>query len=512
MTMTIVADSDHHRGDAADESSTRLLQIEQEQLLLRLLSFASTAPAPPPTTTAVFPLLDVTKLDLPNCQLSELPEALPDALPNLNVLFLSNNRFSHMPAVVGRCRKLQMVAFKSNGMTSIDPDALQPQLRWLILTENFLTDIPPTIGRCTKLQKLMLSGNDLEALPATISQCRSLELVRLASNRLKESPAPLLRSLPNLSWVGLSNNPFLPTPAGPASESSSNVSSLPVMEDVPENQGEVLGRGAAGVVRKARLQDGTCVAVKAFSAAMTSDGLAQHERQIACLLNRAIPSSSSASAALVKVLGETRSGSLVLEYLDGYAALASPPSLESCSRDVYDKSLYWNGDQAVATVSALLSALWELHRIGVCHGDFYAHNILVSADDPSQVRLTDWGAAFQYDPDGDGDSGLGRWIQTVELRAFAVFLQELLDHVLLPPPGDQEDDEPMGAGGAVDDDEEPRQESAGGFFSARRLLTDLHEVCLEAVDSDRGFEPPAVWWKQRRLQSLAAALDEELDL
>jgi hypothetical protein len=514
-----MAESDHH-GDATGVSSTRLLQVEQEQLLLRLLSLASALPAAPPTTTELFPLLNLTKLDLPNCRLSELPDALPDALPNLSVLFLSNNRFSTMPAVVGRCRKLQMVAFKSNGMTRIDSEALQSQLRWLILTDNRLAELPSTIGRCAKLQKLILSGNQLECLPAEISGCRSLELVRLASNCLKESPAPVLRSLPNLSWVGLSDNPFLSSnprsvETSRAEESSSGEvsspqSSLLVWEDVPDNYGEVLGRGAAGVVRKVRFRDDQYVAVKTFSAAMTSDGLAQHERKIACLLSNAMPASSSASSALVRVLGETRSGSLVLEYLDGYAALASPPSLESCSRDVYDKSLYLSGDQAVTVVSTLLSTLFELHRIGVCHGDFYAHNILMNSSDPSQVRLTDWGAAFQYDPHDKGYSGsLGTWIQTVELRAFAVFLQELLDHALLPPLGSHDDDdEPKGGGGTTD--EEPHLENAG--CSARQLLTDLREVCLEAVDNERGFESPVIWWKQRRLQSLATALDEELDL
>lgn len=79
-----------------------------------------------------------------------------------------------------------MVSFKDNGMTSIAPDALQPQMRWLILTGNQLTALPDTIGRCHKLQKLMLSGNRLSTLPSTISGCTSLELVRLACNQLTE--------------------------------------------------------------------------------------------------------------------------------------------------------------------------------------------------------------------------------------------------------------------------------------------------------------------------------------
>lgn len=51
----------------------------------------------------------LTKLDLPGCQLSELPMSLPDALPNLSILFLSNNKFTEVPAVIGECKKLQVL-------------------------------------------------------------------------------------------------------------------------------------------------------------------------------------------------------------------------------------------------------------------------------------------------------------------------------------------------------------------------------------------------------------------
>jgi len=79
-----------------------------------------------------------------------------------------------------------MVAFKANHLTSIHPDALQPQLRWLILTDNNLTKLPDTIGRCTRLQKFMLSGNQLTELPDSIANCTNLELIRLSCNQLEK--------------------------------------------------------------------------------------------------------------------------------------------------------------------------------------------------------------------------------------------------------------------------------------------------------------------------------------
>lgn len=152
---------------AADDQVEKLLSLRQ-------------APTEPVDLSAL------TKLDLPGCHLSSLPCGLPEALPNLSILFLSNNDFVEMPAIIGSCPKLQMVAFKANKLRSIHPDALQSQLRWLILTDNLLETIPDTIGRCTQLQKCMLSGNLLKELPDSIAHCTHLELIRLSSNQLEK--------------------------------------------------------------------------------------------------------------------------------------------------------------------------------------------------------------------------------------------------------------------------------------------------------------------------------------
>ena len=67
----------------------------------KLLSLRK-APTETPDLTAI------TKLDLPGCKLSSLPDSLPDALPNLSILFLSNNDFEEVPAIIGACKSLQV--------------------------------------------------------------------------------------------------------------------------------------------------------------------------------------------------------------------------------------------------------------------------------------------------------------------------------------------------------------------------------------------------------------------
>lgn len=396
----------------------------------------------------------ITKLDLSNRNLSTLPNNLPEILPNLSILFLSNNAFAELPAVIGRCKNLQMVAFKNNEMTTIHPDALQAQLRWLILTNNRITEIPIEIGRCQRLQKLMLSGNQIERLPTTMSQCKNLELVRLASNRLVEPPMCLLE-LPKLAWVGLSDNPFLPT-----STSINEIPRFSALDDIDYTDSPILGQGAGGITRKVSFgEDDSVVAVKTPSNQMTSDGLPHMERQINSIIAKL------SNASFVPILGQTKTGDLVMEYLEDHRALANPPSMQSCSRDVYGADGLEFIDDTISMMTQLLDALVELHSSGVCHGDFYAHNLLIRRGHP--VRLTDFGAAFCY----DREAPYGKLVQATELRAFGIL--------------------------------------AGEVAASSRLLEDLAEHCAAPNAEMMDVQ---IWWKQQLLKVMATAYSDSLEI
>jgi Leucine-rich repeat (LRR) protein len=182
-------------GKAMEPHSDDEQRNEQEQQLQHLIQLSG-------LNRADFSVL--TKLNLPNCGLSSLPSCLPEVLPNLSVLFMPKNQFQVLPKVIGDCLELQMVSFKDNGMVSIHPEALQPQLRWLILTGNSIQALPETIGRCTSLQKLMLSGNQLKELPDSVSSLKNLELVRLACNRLEE--VRRINCIESTSFFGVVSN------------------------------------------------------------------------------------------------------------------------------------------------------------------------------------------------------------------------------------------------------------------------------------------------------------------
>jgi hypothetical protein len=436
----------------SSENDSTAVDNDEEIDIQRLLQLAKVKIA---KIEGSLSLTNISKLDLSNCNLSALPAGLPEAVPNLSILFLSKNCFREMPAVIGQCSKLQMIAFKDNGMESIHPDALQSQLRWLILTDNKLRTLPEEIGRCCLLQKLMLSGNELEQLPESIVKCTKLELVRLASNQLREPPTSLLQ-LPSLAWVALSDNPFL---AHLNLQAESTSSPLTLLDGIDELDGNELGRGAGGVTRRVDW-NGQAVAVKTYNGAITSDGLPEQERLISCA------ASALMCDCLITVLGESASGSLVMEYLHQFVPLADPPSFDTCSRDVYpdDSSSQLIWDQAEVLVSGLLDALTKLHAVGICHGDFYGHNILCNQDDATKVKLSDFGAAFFY----DRQSNYGSMLETVELRAFAILVEEL--HALLIDEGN--------------------------------VLKELALTCRAEAST---FDKVHIWWKQRQLARLAKA-------
>ena len=62
-----------------------------------------------------------------------------------------------------------------------------------------------------------------------------------------------------------------------------------------------------------------------------------------------------------------------------------------------------------------------LHAKGICHGDFYGHNILVYQDDKSKVKLSDFGAAWFYHRTAD----YGPLVEKIEMRAFGHFVEEI---------------------------------------------------------------------------------------
>ncbi len=364
----------------------------------------------------IFELADSLEiLDLSGNQLSALPDDLP-RLHKLRVIFCSDNPFTELPEVLGQCKQLSMVGFKVNRIAHVSPKALPPMLRWLILTDNALTTLPAELGQCTHLQKLMLAGNQLCTLPPELADCKRLELLRISANQLSELPEWLLH-MPRLTWLAFAGNPFTHALEAQALTNAPT----PHMAWQKLQLQHQLGEGASGVIHQAVVRTDAgeqAVAVKLFKGAVTSDGLPDCE-MAACMHAGAHPHVVS---ALARVSGHPdEKQALVMPLIaPAFGNLAGPPSLESCTRDVYPAHQRFGWPTALRTARGIASATQHLHARGITHGDLYAHNILHNAE--GHALLSDFGAAAFFDVT---NAALAQGLEKLEVRALGCLLEEL---------------------------------------------------------------------------------------
>lgn len=368
----------------------------------------------------IFDLADSLEiLDLSGNALQSLPNDL-NRLHNLTVLFCSDNAFTVLPEVLGECTQLRMVGFKANRIRTIPDMSLSHALRWLILTQNRIEALPATLGRCTGMQKLMLAGNRLQKLPDTMADCRQLELLRIASNRFSALPDWLL-ALPRLSWLAYADNPLCDMPAAARIAPGPSISSI---QWQALTLGPRLGEGASGIIHQADWQreTGTShpMAVKLFKGSMTSDGTPQSEM--------AASIAAGPHPNLIDIAGqiaahpEDASG-LVMQLIDpAFKNLAGPPSLASCTRDIYPEQTRFSPAVAIKMAIGIADATRHLHACGILHGDLYAHNILWNGQ--GDCLLGDFGAASLFQPQ---EIEQAQALQRIEARAFGCLLEELLD-------------------------------------------------------------------------------------
>lgn len=365
----------------------------------------------------IFNLADSLEiLNLSGNQLSSLPDDLP-RLHKLRIIFCSDNLFTKLPVVLGQCKNLTMVGFKANQINHVPDAALVPTLRWLILTDNRIQSLPGSIGQCKQMQKLMLAGNQLSDLPVELANCTELELLRLSANLFSVLPTWLL-TMPKLAWLALAGNPL--------TESFETARQAPSIAEIDWRRIELgvkLGEGASGLICRANLRQedksSKEVAVKLFKSAVTSDGMPRSEMTASIAVGL--------HPHIVGVMGK------IMHHPDGvqglvmpligsnYANLAQPPSLESCTRDVYIEETVFSLFQLCSLALAIARAAEHLHACGILHGDLYAHNILHNSE--GRGLLGDFGAA-SFLPMQDHDTSHA--LQRIEVRAFGILLGELL--------------------------------------------------------------------------------------
>ncbi|MBC7694658.1 MAG: protein kinase [Burkholderiales bacterium] len=349
-------------------------------------------------------------LDLSRNQLSTLPAEF-GKFSKLKIAFFSDNLFIEYPEVLAECPMLEMVGFKSNQIIQISEKALSKNIRWLILTNNKIEQLPASIGNCNRLQKVALAGNRLTELPKEMAECHNLELLRISANQIQKLPEWLM-SLPKLSWLAYSDNPC-------SIELQNNVL-LPEISWKELDIKEQLGEGASGIISKAVWNNffEKEVAVKIFKGEVTSDGLPLSEMN-AC-------ATAGNHQSLVTLLGKIidhpqQKEGLLFELIPAtFRNLGKPPNFITCTRDIFDDGTFFSLNELHQIAFQTASVLKQLHSRGIMHGDLYAHNIMI--DSAANTLLGDFGAATMY----DSSSPQNNIHEKLDVRAFACLLDDMI--------------------------------------------------------------------------------------
>jgi hypothetical protein len=240
-----------------------------------------------------------------------------------------------------------------------------------------------------------------------------------------------LTQLPRLSWLAFAGTPHV------QAQEAQALACTP-MAGLPWAQlqlGAVLGQGASGVIYSAQHHRpgqaqadalSVPVAIKLFKGQVTSDGLPASE-MAASLQAGVHPHLIPALAPITDHPLQTPG--LVMALMGPeFVNLAGPPSLASCTRDVYAPDTRFDMTTVRHMAWGIASAAAHLHGQGLMHGDLYAHNILHNGQ--GQALLGDFGAA-SFLPTGNPAQALA--LQRLEVRAFGCLLEELMERCEVAP-------------------------------------------------------------------------------
>jgi len=246
-----------------------------------------------------------------------------------------------------------------------------------------------------------------------MANCINLELLRVSANKLTSIPKWLF-NLPKLSWVAFGGNP--------ASHKITVKNNLDTYDWKGFTVKELLGEGASGIIFKTYWDlKNKDAAIKVFKGSVTSDGLPEDEMEISIAAGR--------HNNLIPILGKIKNhpdgkNGLIMKLISPtYTNLGNPPSLETCTRDIFDEKSVFNVHELLKIAKSIASVCSQLHQKGINHGDLYAHNILIN--ETAECLLGDFGAASFYKT----NSELSTTIERIEVRAFACLLEDLLNLV-----------------------------------------------------------------------------------
>jgi Leucine-rich repeat (LRR) protein len=127
-------------------------------------------------------------LDLSGFKLTDFPEVLK-SFPEIQFLYLSNNRISHIPGWIEIFQYLEEIDLSYNRISSLSKNICKLyKLKIINLGNNCLNSLPNDLGNLPLLKKLSLNSNRIHTLPQSIVNLTNIEEFTASNNKLKCIP------------------------------------------------------------------------------------------------------------------------------------------------------------------------------------------------------------------------------------------------------------------------------------------------------------------------------------
>lgn len=146
---------------------------------------------------------NMRELDWSGKNMQQLSEAFGEEYPNLERLYLSDNRINGLPLGISGLDKLKELSLSHNAMTQLPQEVSTiPNLEILDVSRNHFSELPASILKMKNLKILDLRQNDMKDLPEEIKGMEQLQTVYIYGNPFTSEARNRFREwLPNTKFV-----------------------------------------------------------------------------------------------------------------------------------------------------------------------------------------------------------------------------------------------------------------------------------------------------------------------